>query len=318
MLVTGATGMIGRAVVELLSGLDQVVLATSFDERSPWTNVEYVRADLRDFDQAKILCERVDTVVHVAGIKANVGLTKTRPASFMTPLLQMNSNIFGAAHDAGVRRVVFTSSIGVYPPGEVISEGDFSWNTDPMDLHPGWAKRIGEMQLSAIGQERDDFTFAIVRPSNVYGPGDNFNPSTAMVIGSLLGRARRGENPISVQGDGSAVRDFIFSRDVAAGIVDLAMNDVSGDFNLSAGSGVSIRQLADLVAETTGTELVFDKPFADAGYSQRVLSNRKALDAFGWSPATSLKEGLQTTWEWLQSNDMNQVGRLDYFSGSSD
>jgi GDP-L-fucose synthase len=316
ILVTGATGMVGRAVVDQLLEKGCSVTATSLDAVSPWTDVPFKRLDLRDYESVVQICEGRDVVLHVAGIKGNVDLTKSRPATFMGPLLQMNTNVFSACHSVGVQRVVYTSSIGVYPPGELILESDLDWTIPPMDTHPGWAKRIGELQLSAISSEKPDFSYAIVRPSNVYGPGDNFNPDTAMVIGALLGRAYKGETPVSVQGSGNAIRDFVYAGDVANALVQLAFSEFVGDLNIAAGSGISIRELASHITAVTGVPLMFTNTSADEGFSSRVLSVTKARESIGWEPKTDIRSGIDSTWAWLVRNGSDPVGRLDYFASN--
>jgi len=309
--------MIGRAVVERLRRVDAQLTATSFDATSPWSDVPFEHVDLRDYRSVTQICEGVDVVVHIAGIKGSVGLTKEKPATFMAPLMQMNTNVFAACQAAGVARVIYTSSIGVYSPGELISESDLDWSLPPMDTHPGWAKRMGELQLAAMRVEDPGFTYAIARPSNVYGPGDNFNPETAMVIGALLGRAFRGETPVEVLGTGTAVRDFVYSDDVAEAIERLVYSDFSGDLNLGAGSGISIRELASHIADVTGVPLTFADTSVDEGFTSRILSVRKAREAIGWEATTDIKTGLSTTWKWLLVNGADPVGRLDYFADSS-
>lgn len=317
IVVTGATGMVGRAVVDALRDTNVSVTATSFDMSSPWSDVPFQRVDLRDYEAVVQLFRGADVVAHVAGVKGSVGMTKQKPATFMSPLLQMNTNVFAACQAVGVRRVIYTSSIGVYPPGDLIHESDLDWSQPPMDTHPGWAKRMGELQLAAMCTEDPDFSYAIVRPSNVYGPGDNFNPQTAMVIGALLGRAYQGEDPVSVLGSGSAVRDFVYSRDVADAIVNLVFCDYTGDLNIAAGSGISIRELAALVMQVTQVPLVFSSESIDEGFNKRILSVAKAKESIGWEPTTSILSGLSETWRWLQDHGPDQVGRLDYFAARS-
>ena len=317
VVITGATGMVGRAVVDRLRDMNVSITATSLDEISPWSDVSFRRIDLRDFESVVRLLDGADVVAHVAGVKGSVGMTKEKPATFMSPLLQMNTNVFAACQAVGVRRVIYTSSIGVYPPGDLIHESDLDWSQPPMDTHPGWAKRMGELQLAAMRIENPDFSYAIVRPSNVYGPGDNFNPETAMVIGALLGRAHQGENPVMVQGTGNAVRDFVYSRDVADAIVNLVFSNYIGDINVAAGSGISIRELASHITEVTQVPLVFRSGTIDEGFNRRILSVEKAKEAIGWEPTTSILSGLSETWRWIQDYGSDQVGRLDYFASES-
>ena len=125
-----------------------------------------------------------------------------------------------AARRCGVDRFLYTSSIGVYSPSEIFHEDDV-WNTfpSPNDRFAGWAKRMGELQAEAYAIEYGWERISIVRPANVYGPFDNFDPGSAMVIPSLINRATSGENPLLVWGDGSQIRDFVHADDVARGML---------------------------------------------------------------------------------------------------
>jgi len=143
-----------------------------------------------------------------------------------------------------------------------------------------------------------------VRPSNVYGPYDDFNPQTAQVIPSLIRRVLDGENPIVVWGDGSALRDFVYSRDVAESILRILYDGpVCDPLNLGSGTGVTIRQLAETIVETLSpkTEIIWDtqKPSGD---SVRILSMDKTESILGKLPLTPLAEGIRQTADWFLQN----------------
>jgi GDP-L-fucose synthase len=227
-LVTGGTGLIGRQVVKILCDAGARVRVASLDRLTVDDRAEHVIADLTDFRRCLELTDGMDYVLHVAGIKGSVEVTKSKPASFFVPLLQMNTNVLEAARRCGARRVVYTSSIGAYPPAEVFEES-MGMDGPPMDMFPGWAKRMAELQVQAYKIQYGLSNFAVVRPCNVYGPGDNFDPETAMVIPTLMARIRRGDDPVTVWGDGSAIRDFAYARDVAVGVV-LALLRGTGEY----------------------------------------------------------------------------------------
>ncbi|MDD5016142.1 MAG: NAD-dependent epimerase/dehydratase family protein, partial [Atribacterota bacterium] len=218
VLVTGGTGLIGRQVVKILLGAGANTKVVSLDEIKINDKIHHVFGDLTDFNFCKEITENIDFVFHVAGIKGSIEVTKTKPASFFVPLLMMNTNILEACRINLVKKVVYTSSIGAYSSAEIFKEGENS-EGPPMDMFPGWAKRMAELQIQAYKIQYGLENFAVVRPCNVYGPGDNFDPENAMVIPSLMHRIYGKENPVLIWGDGSAIRDFAFSRDVAEGIV---------------------------------------------------------------------------------------------------
>ena len=133
--------------------------------------------------------------------KGSIEVTKSKPASFFVPLLMINTNILEACRVNKVKKVVYTSSIGAYASSEVFQEPDAfdpGIEAPPMDMFPGWAKRMAEMQILAYRKQYKLDNFAIVRPCNVYGPGDNFDPENAMVVPSLMSRIVGGESPLKV------------------------------------------------------------------------------------------------------------------------
>ena len=128
-------------------------------------------------------------------------------------------NVLDAARRAGLERILYTSTVTVYPPMEIYRE-DLVWlgNPHPGDQYAAWAKRMAEKFIEAQEIQYGSQNTAIVRPVNTFGPHDNFDPKTALVVPALIGRALSGENPFVVWGDGSAVRDFLYVSDAVDGI----------------------------------------------------------------------------------------------------
>src|SRR4030042_1230323 len=212
VLITGGTGLIGRQVVKMLCDAGAQVSIVSLDVINVDSRARHVNGDLADLNLCKDLTKNMDFVFHMAGIKGSIDVTVKKPASFFVPLLMMNTNMLEACRVNNVQKVVYTSSIGAYGSAEVFKESETREIEPPMDMFPGWAKRMAEMQVQAYRIQYGLENFAIVRPCNVYGPGDNFDPVNAMVIPSLMHRIYHGEDPLMVWGDGSAIRDFGYSR----------------------------------------------------------------------------------------------------------
>jgi len=223
-----------------------------------------------------------------------------RPADIMGPMLQFNTNMLEAAMMADVKWYLYTSTVGVYEPAEVLHEDDV-WNSQPSknDWYGGWAKRMGELQCQAYEKQFGEGRCSIVRPANVYGPYDNFNPENAMVIPSLIRKAS--DNKIlEVWGDGSPIRDFIHCRDVAIGMIHLVKNKVTKPVNLGSGSGISIKQIADIVSKRFGKEIKWlsDKPMGD---HRRVFDTSRA-EGYGFKVNISLDVGINETIDWFLEN----------------
>jgi GDP-L-fucose synthase len=314
VLVTGGTGMIGRQVVDLLDQAGASVRIVSLDHLRVSDRAEHVLGDLADFGFCRQVCQDMDYVFHIAGIGASVKSAKTRIASHLVPLLQMNTNMLEACRLARVEKVLFTSSVGAYADADVFREADYRLDSIPMDF-AGWAKRMAEAQIYAYRVEYGLTGFAAVRPPNVYGPGDNFHPDHALVIPSLMYRIFHGENPLVVWGDGTCERDFVYSRDVAEGCI-LALwhgtHNPAGFVNLGSGRVYTVRQLVETLRGFLDFEYQFDasKP---TGVRRRFLDITVARQTLGYNPTTTLAEGLQKTWQWFVEHPDEYTNKQCYF-----
>ena len=312
VLVTGGTGLIGRQIVNILCDAGANVKVVSLDKVNVDQRADHVFGDLTDFSLCKELTSDMDFVFHVAGIKGSIDVTKSKPASFFVPLLMFNTNMLEACRLNNVQKVVYTSSIGAYSSAEIFVEGENS-DGPPMDMFPGWAKRMAELQVKAYKIQYGLDNFAIVRPCNVYGPGDNFDPKNAMVIPTLMHRIHQKEDPVVVWGDGSAIRDFAYSRDVAEGVILALYHGTGGEFvNLGSGKGYSIKELVETLSEFLDFNYQFDtsKP---SGFPRRIMDVSKAKKVIDYEPSTSLLDGLKETWNWFIGNQDEYLKKQNYF-----
>jgi len=312
-LVTGGTGLIGRQVVKILIDAGAKVSIVSLDHNIRVPGAHHIVGDLNDYVLCLKWTKDVDYVFHIAGIKGSVKVTKEKPASFFVPLLMMNTNVLEACRYNNVKKIVYTSSVGAYSSAEVFKE-DNNLDGPPMDMFPGWAKRMAEKQIEAYDIQYGLKNFAIVRPANIYGPGDNFDPENAMVIPTLMQRIYNKEDPVVIWGDGSAIRDFAYSRDVAEGIIQALYYGTDSKFvNLGSGRGVTIRELVETLKSFLNFNYEFDttKP---SGFPKRVMDISLAKKLIHYEPSTSLEEGLRKTWEWFVDNSEEYKSRKNYFA----
>ena len=290
VLVTGGNGMIGQALVELLYDTTSANIMVA----------DLPNVDLRDRKDCKAVCEGQDIVFHLAGIKGSPQRCMEAPASFSVPMIQFNANMIEAAYNAGVEWFLYTSSVGVYHPADVFVE-DHVPGTLPSesDWYAGWAKRIGEMNVQAYMKEYNWNKCSIVRPANVYGPNDNFG-EWSMVVPSLIKKAIEND-VLVVWGDGSPIRDLIYAEDVARGMIHMVENGVTDPVNIGSGTGVTIGEVAEIIAEYFGKEISWDttKPMGDL---KRGMSTKRA-ESYGFKPMIDLKSGLEKTINWYINND---------------
>ncbi|NQU78861.1 NAD-dependent epimerase/dehydratase family protein [Candidatus Woesearchaeota archaeon] len=312
VLVAGGTGTIGIPLIKKLIELKANVTVVSMDsveyaKTVLGDNVSFMQMDLTNFNNCLRVTKNQDYVFNLVGIKGSTGIGETKVASYFVPMLRFQTNLMEASFRNDISRYLFVSSVCAYPQLSFPKEEDCLWNGLPKqnDRIPGLAKRIGEIQGEAYLQEHGWDAVRIVRPSNVYGPFDDFDPATAQVIPALIRRMIDGENPIKVWGDGSAVRDFIFSEELADWIlVALEKAPPCVPINLGSGKGVTIKELAETIAqcvpEPPQIEWDTTKPSGDP---VRILSMERAKKLMGFKLKTDLKEGIKKTVDWYLDNE---------------
>jgi GDP-L-fucose synthase len=324
VLVAGGTGVIGIPTVEQLCALGAAVTVVSMDPPEyaaavlP-TGVQFRHLDLTILENCVSVTEGQEIVFNLVGIKGSTGIGETKVASYLVPMLWFQTNLMEAAFRNRVERFLFVSSICGYPYSTGPKKEETLWDGLPKqnDRIPGLAKRIGEVQGEAYLKEYGWDAVRIVRPSNVYGPFDDFNPATAQVIPSLIRRVIDGESPLTVWGDGTAVRDFVFSRDLAQWILRVvAEGPVCDPLNLGNGRGITIRELAETIVSVLSpdTSIVWDteKPSGDP---VRILSMEKSESILGHLPMTPLAEGIRQTAVWFVQHRENLEKKAKRYYG---
>ena len=310
VLVAGGTGVIGIPTVKKLCAIGANVSVVSMDTENYASKVlpskvNFCRRDLTQLESCTQATKDQEVVFNLVGIKGSTGIGETKVASYLVPMLWFQTNLMEAAFRNGVQRFLFTSSICGYPESNLPKREETFWDGLPKqnDRIPGLAKRIGEVQGEAYQKEYGWDGVRIVRPSNVYGPYDDFNPRTAQVIPALIRRVLDGENPLTVWGTGEAIRDFVFSEDVADWILNIVANGPAClPLNLGSGIGISLRQLAEIIvsklAPDTKIEWDITKPSGDP---VRILSMEQTYKYMGELSSTPLAEGIIQTSEWYQN-----------------
>jgi len=318
VLITGGTGMIGMSLVNKLIDKKANVYVVSLDSivNELPKKATFIKMDLTEFHNCLTACDGIDYVFHLAGIKGSPKMCKEQPASFMVPTIMFNTNMIEAARRKDVKRFLYTSSVGVYAPAALMSEGEV-WKTFPSenDKFAGWAKRMGELQIEAYKIQYGTDMFRIVRPTSIYGPFDNFDPANAMVIPSIVSRVAAGENPLKVWGDGTQMRDFMFADDCADGILKIFESNETQPVNLGYGPpGNSIKEVVELIVKYSKNkpEIMWDTSKV-SGDKIRVLDVSLA-QTIGFKATTSLEEGIKKTIKWFETHKTETSGRYNVFN----
>ena len=298
VLVTGANGMVAYQLIRLLRDRNCNLTLTDLHEKSKvFSDEKYISGDLRSRNFAQSICKNQDIVFSLVGLKASPDECLKKPASHSISMNQFNSNIIESAFSNNVEWFLYTSSIGVYSPAEYFIEDDV-WNTSPShnDWYGGWAKRMGELNVEASMIEYGRNNCYIVRPSNIYGKWDTFNDKST-VVSSLIKKGYYND-VLEVWGDGRPIRDFIYSKDVARGMLHMVENEVTEPVNLGSGIEITIKDLAFIICEYFNVGLSFDdtKPTGDR---KRLMSTERA-ESYGFKPQVSLENGIIRTLKWYE------------------
>ena len=297
--VAGHGGMVGSALLRRL-GTESCTLLTATRARLDLTR----QADVETWFAAN----RPDVVflaaARVGGIHANDSL----PADFLRDNLSIELNVIDAAHRYGSEKLIFLGSSCIYPKLAEQPIVEEALLTGPLEATNEWyaVAKIAGIKLCQAYRRQYGCDFIAAQPTNLYGPGDNFDLSTSHVLPALLWKAiaarDNGDASMQVWGSGAPQREFMHVDDLADALVFLAKH-YSAEQHINVGSGqeVTIRQLAELITHIVGFDgaLTFDASKPDGTPRKRIDSSR--LDRLGWAASIALEPGIVSTLDWYEA-----------------
>ena len=298
VFVAGHRGLVGRAVTQHLIREGANVLTASRAE-----------LDLRDQGATKVFLKDTapDAVIVAAATVGGILANSTYPVDFLNDNLLIESNLISGAHECGIDRLLFLGSSCIYPREAPQPMREDALLTGPLEPTNQWyaIAKIAGIMLCRAYRAQYGRSYIAAMPTNLYGPGDNFDLNTSHVIPALMRKidaaARERRPSVEIWGTGTPLREFMHVDDLASAIVFLLKTyDEAEHINVGSGQEVSIAELANILSGVIGYEgkLVFDRSKPDG-------SPRKALDstrlaALGWTPRYSLTEGLKQTYAWYR------------------
>jgi GDP-L-fucose synthase len=303
-LVTGGTGFIGTHLAKAL--LDQggrVRLAVH--QRPPILTdprIEIMRADLTRQEDCLAAMKGVDFVFHAAGAVSGLGVTADHTMAGITTNLNLTAQVMQAAWTTNVGRILLFSSSTAYPASDHPIREEEMWNGPP---HPsylgyGWMRRYFE-RLAEFAANHSGLGIALVRPTAVYGPHNDFRPATSHVIPALVRKAVEKLNPFEVWGIGDEMRDFLHVTDFVRGcLLTMEKHAVCDPINIGYGSALPIRRVVEIILKAAGhsdAEVRFDatKPTA---IPVRLVDTSKAKRLLGFEPQIRIETGLRDLVNW--------------------
>ena len=297
VLVAGYKGMVGSAIVRRLGREQCEVLLADRGE-----------VDMKDqaATRAWIMDRKPDAIFLAAARVGGILANETYPADFLYDNLMIEVNLIEAAYCAGVSKLLFLGSSCIYPKLAPQPITEDALLTGPLESTNEWyaIAKIAGIKLCQAYRKQHHCDFISAMPTNLYGPGDNFDLKSSHVIPALMRKSheakQRGEKEVVIWGTGTPRREFLHVDDVADGLVHL-MKVYSGDSHVNIGSGTdyTILELAELICKTVGFsgKIAFDRSKPDG--TPRKLMSADKIHALGWAPSIPFEEGLASTYSWF-------------------
>jgi GDP-L-fucose synthase len=296
VLVTGGGGFLGSRLVERLGadGHDVVAARRRDYDLTHEADAERLFADARP-----------ELVFHLAAEVGGIGANRANPGRYWYANLVMGANVLEQSRLHGVGKLVIAGTVCAYPKHTPVPFREESlWDGYPEETNApyGVAKKAVLVGAQAY-REQYGLDAVFLLPANLYGPGDNFDLETSHVIPALVRKMLEGGDEVVLWGDGSPTREFLYVDDCVEALCLAAERyDGSDPVNLGSGHEISIRDLANLVAEVIGFagEIRWDESMPN-GQPRRSLDASKARELFGWEARTPLRDGLERTVAWYRS-----------------
>ena len=296
VLVTGGGGFVGSHLVERLEAEGHEVVAARRRDYD-LTSME---------DAARLFADaRPERVFHLAAEVGGIGANRANPGRYWYANLVMGANVLEQSRVHGVGKLVIAGTVCAYPKHTPVPFREESlWDGYPEETNApyGVAKKAVLVGAQAY-REQYGLDAVFLLPANLYGPGDNFDLETSHVIPALVRKMLEGGDEVVLWGDGSPTREFLYVDDCVEALCLAAERyDGSDPVNLGSGHEISIRDLANLVAEVIGFagEIRWDESMPN-GQPRRSLDASKARELFGWEARTPLRDGLERTVAWYRS-----------------
>jgi GDP-L-fucose synthase len=296
VLVTGGGGFLGSQLVERLraDGLDPFVARRADYDLTRWDEAEQLFRDARP-----------ELVFHLAAEVGGIGANRANPGRYWYANLMMGAHVLELSRLGGVEKTVVAGTVCAYPKHTPVPfREEELWNGYPEETNAPYGVAKKSILVGARAyREQYGLNTIFLLPANLYGPRDNFDLETSHAASALIRKMVEGEDRVVLWGDGSPTREWLYVDDCAEALA-LAAERYGGaePVNVGTGEEISIRKLAETIAELTGFEgeIVWDTSMPN-GQPRRSLDTTRARELFGFEARTPLRDGLERTVAWYRS-----------------
>ena len=299
--VAGHRGLVGSAIVRAIEKVD----------KHSWVGKTHAELDLLDrkavFDY--VASANPDAVVIAAAKVGGIHANNTYPVQFLSENLQIETNLMDAAHAAGIPRLLFLGSSCVYPKlapqpikEEYLLTGELETTNEAYAL-----AKISGLKLVQAYRRQYGHKWISAMPTNMYGPGDNFDLENSHVLPALIRKFHdakvRGDKSVTLWGSGSPLREFLHADDLASACLFLLENyDDEIAINVGTGTDISIRDLAELIKQIVGFEGEIQWDSSKPDGTPRKLLDASRLTKLGWKSSLGLEKGIAQTYKWFRES----------------
>ena len=305
IFVAGHKGLVGSAIVRHLKAQGFTNIITADRRQCDLTNLNAVKT--------LFMLEQPEYVFLAAAKVGGIGGNSDYPADFIYENLMIQSNVISVAAETGVEKLLFLGSSCIYPKyaKQPITEDQLL--TGPLEgSNDAYAiAKIAGIKMCQAYRKQYGLNAIAVMPTNLYGPNDNFDINYGHVLPSLLakfdGSLEKSEHwVVKLWGDGTAKREFLHVDDLASALL-ICMERYDSDeiINIGTGEDVTIKELAEMIVEVTGYENDYEWDTSKPNGTPRKVLNVDKMKSLGWEPKISLREGLESTYEWMKNNRSN-------------
>ena len=296
IFVAGHNGLVGSSIIRNLKSKHYENIYWVRRKNCDLTNKVQVDAY---FEQAK-----PEYVFLAAAKVGGIGGNSTYPAEFIYENLMIQTNIIDAAYRNGVKKLLFLGSSCIYPKMATQPITEDALMTGPLEpTNDAYATaKIAGIRMCLAYRQQYGFNAISLMPTNLYGPNDNFDLLNSHVLPAMIRKFHEATDKVTLWGDGSAMREFLHVDDLAeACYTCMEKYDEPEPINVGTGEDVTIKELAEIIADIVGNKIIWWDTSKPNGTPRKVLNVNK-LKSLGWNPTISLREGIQSTYNWYKEN----------------